>query len=379
MRHVIFALLAVGAAARVAAAQPDTVPTTPTPAPAPAPAEPPAVAALDVFLEQRVADELAAEGTPLSRRGVELDIEQIGDRLLISLVDLATRRALASTKLDTIPADREAAVASVTPLVAGLVRQIDGAVAARPPGSMPEAVVEMLAEDREERREDAREAKRQRKIDVLYDEEALWLGSEYALFGVATTTGGTTTMHFGSTRRWSVHQGRVGGRLSAVDFYRTIGRDDLEDAYDTRKRRGWILTGVGSVLIGASLYFGLGPGSDYTVDQDSIPSCVMNRPSCSQDVRDKEEQLERTRTTYRTAGAIALGGAFITGLIGAWYLLNPHPISEREAANLAREYNAGMRRRLDRSVRLGNTALRDVRLAPAATADGGGLVLSGRF
>jgi hypothetical protein len=53
--------------------------------------------ALDVFLEQRVAEELAADGTLLSRLGVALDVEIVGDKLIVSLVDAATRRTVAST------------------------------------------------------------------------------------------------------------------------------------------------------------------------------------------------------------------------------------------------------------------------------------------
>src|SRR5688572_24927937 len=80
--------------------------------------------ALDIFLEQRVAEELAADGTLLSRMGVALDVEIVGDKTLISLVDPATRRAIASTKLDTLPSDREAAVATVVQIVSNLTSQL---------------------------------------------------------------------------------------------------------------------------------------------------------------------------------------------------------------------------------------------------------------
>ena len=41
----------------------------------------------------------------LSRRNLSLQIERVGDNLLVSLVDLNTGRVAASTKVDQLPAD----------------------------------------------------------------------------------------------------------------------------------------------------------------------------------------------------------------------------------------------------------------------------------
>ena len=89
-------------------------------------AEPEPSAPLAAFLEARVPDELAAEGLVLSRRNLALQIEPVGDKLLVSLIDLVTGRVVASTKLDNPPRDREAAVASVTQVAAALVTQYSG-------------------------------------------------------------------------------------------------------------------------------------------------------------------------------------------------------------------------------------------------------------
>src|SRR5690606_39358477 len=79
---------------------------------------------IDQFLEQRVPKELATDGVLLSRLGVHLDVELIGDKLLVSLVEDSTNRATASTKIDAIPPDREAAVATVTQVAATLATQL---------------------------------------------------------------------------------------------------------------------------------------------------------------------------------------------------------------------------------------------------------------
>jgi hypothetical protein len=75
-RHVVVWL--VIALARTAAAQ------------APGQIEPVAAP----FLEKRVPEELATEGVVLSRRNLALQIEQLGDKWLVSLVNLTTGRNL---------------------------------------------------------------------------------------------------------------------------------------------------------------------------------------------------------------------------------------------------------------------------------------------
>src|SRR5688572_20683804 len=88
---------------------------------APAWAQPATPSDLDGFLEQRVPEELAADGLLLAQHGVVLDVETIGARLLVTLVDRTTGAARASTRLDALPTDREAAVASVVQLVTSLI------------------------------------------------------------------------------------------------------------------------------------------------------------------------------------------------------------------------------------------------------------------
>src|SRR5689334_1870732 len=148
---------------------------------------------LDVFLEQRVAEELAADGTILSRLGVALDVEAVGDKLLVSLVDPATRRAVASTKVDSVPADREAAVAAVTQVAANLAAQL-GHNAQPAAAAAATAVKQVMDEERADRAKEYR-----------YRQEAISFGNEIAVFSDGKTT---------SVRRETVaYQGDMHRRL----------------------------------------------------------------------------------------------------------------------------------------------------------------------
>jgi hypothetical protein len=97
-------------------------------------AQPAAPAPLDQFLESRVPDELAVEGIILGQRELVIKVEQIGDKLLISLIATPTGRVVASSKVDDPPADREASLAIVTQVTATLYSQYTMLPAA-PPGA----------------------------------------------------------------------------------------------------------------------------------------------------------------------------------------------------------------------------------------------------
>jgi hypothetical protein len=83
----------------------------------------PTAAPLDQFLESRVPDELAVEGIILGQRELVIKVEQIGDKLLISLIATPTGRVVASSKVDDPPTDREASLAIVTQVTATLYTQ----------------------------------------------------------------------------------------------------------------------------------------------------------------------------------------------------------------------------------------------------------------
>ncbi|MBL8619680.1 MAG: hypothetical protein JNK64_00220 [Myxococcales bacterium] len=123
--HVLAALLAAPA---IATAQPAA------PAPPAAPASP-----REAFLEQRVIEELAADGIVLARLDVVLALTPDGDALVIALVDPATGQARASTRLPQVPTDRDAAVATVTQVAATLATQVAAAAPPAGPADVPPA------------------------------------------------------------------------------------------------------------------------------------------------------------------------------------------------------------------------------------------------
>jgi hypothetical protein len=86
------------------------------------------------FLESRVPDELAVEGIILTQRELVIKVEQVGDKLLISLIATPTGRVVASSKIDDPPSDREASLAIVTQVTATLYTQYT-ALPSAPPGA----------------------------------------------------------------------------------------------------------------------------------------------------------------------------------------------------------------------------------------------------
>lgn len=304
---------------------------------------------IDVFLEQRVAEELAVGGTILSRLGVALEIEAVGDRLIVSLVDLATRRAVASTKLDTVPADREAAVAQVTQVAANLVAQLTGNSS-----SAAAAVKEVLRDERRER--EAREA-----AEYRFRQEAITFGDQIGV----TTTGRTTTV----TSRRVAFQGDVRRRLSAQEFYQTVGRADLAESYSRRYYGGWTALAVGGVVATVGTYVW---SSGVLEDACDAPNAMY--PECFDDPDPPSAQ------TKETAGLILTGAGLIGMLVGSWYAWRPHPVSEAEMYDLAGQYNNELRRKHGLPV-AGRAPhrRREVLVAPYASIGGGGLTLLGRF
>jgi hypothetical protein len=268
--------------------------------------------ALDVYLEQRVPEELAANGTPLSRHAVRLDVELVGDKLIISLVDAATGRVAASTKLDAVPADREAVLASVTQMTTSLAAQLQPT-----PGSSDIELRAAINEAREERRAQA-------VAEQRYREEAITFGDDVTVSTTVTNEMVTTS----TSRRWVALQGETHKRLEGREFYDVIGRDDLAGEYQHRRNMG-----LGFAITGGAVAFGglaLGAAT-------KSPGVVV----------------------------VGGGGGLLVALIGAYYLAKPHPVSESEAHELAKQHNSNLRRKY--------------RLIPYASPHGGGMALGGQF
>jgi hypothetical protein len=304
---------------------------------------------IDVFLEQRVAEELAADGTILSRLGVALDVEAVGDKLIVSLVDPATRRAVASTKVDTVPADREAAVAAVTQVAANLAAQLGRT--AQPAAA--QAVKQVLDEQREDR-----------AAEYRYRQEAISFGSEIAVWtnGKTTSVGSITVAYQGDMHR----------KLHPQEFYQLVGRPDLADAYDRRVTVGWtgLLAGGAVSLVGMYLW----------VDNAFVYSDACDIGSGSYD--QCQADYAKEREPYKWAGIGLTVGGTVGMLVGYYYLLHRNPVDESEVYSLAAQHNEQLRAKYG----LPTTSLRKPRkidhsfvIAPYAGGDGGGLAVAGRF
>ncbi len=283
----------------------------------------------------------------MSRLGVTLDIEVFGGKLLVSLLDVATRRALASTKVDSVPADREAAVAVVTHVVANLTAQL--AATASPAAA---AVKAALTEEREDRK--VREL-----AEYRYRQAAISFGNEIAVYASGKTVA--------VGRKLVAYQGEERRRLEGREIYEVLGREDLARRYTNRTIFGWVagIGGVTAMTVGTLVYLENSLGSD----------CEFFDDAC-------EKRWEDEHRGYAQAG-IALAAAGVVGaVIGGYYLFNRHPLGESELYDIAAEYNANLRKRYGLPVserRRAPTHAPSLVLAPYALGDGGGLSVAGRF
>jgi hypothetical protein len=294
--------------------------------------EEPPIAAV---LEQRVPEELAAEGVMLARRSLALQVEQVGTKLLVSLVDRTTGRVAASTKIDRLPADRDAAVATATHVVAELVAEIAARTAPAPP-PVPAPAPAEPHDDRAVRG----------AAELRFRREAIGFDAEYTVY-LHTTPERVVA---GSTRRWYPYRGELRTRLEPVEFYKLIGRGDLVEEYRRRRQLMLGLTWGGTALALGSAVLGVASLDD---------SGAISR--------------------LGAAAVVGLGAGLSAIAIGRWLHHRPQPIDENEAKSLAEQYNARLRRRLGLSVAAHAHRRRDVVLAPYIGARDAGLVAAARF
>jgi hypothetical protein len=338
MRDSWIAWLVVMGVARTALAQ------------APGQLEPPS----SEFLEKRVPEELATEGMVLSRRNLALQVEQIGDRWLVSLADLTTGLVVASTKVDALPEDREAAVASMTHVVATLVAQVVGRGKPPPP---PQPVASPIEPARPLPAPVDDHAERD-LAELRFKRQSLRFGKNYQLVATGNTVG--------LVQRWVAYQGDLDQELDPEDFYAKVGRPDLADSYRSRNavKIGILVTSV--VLSTASLVvLGSGISDDCDFRSNDFLTCLDNH------ARERHDALIEA-TILSGLGTVSWA---------AWlYLhLHPHPIDENEAKSLADRYNQNLRGQLGLPVATRHPLrLHDVRWIPYVTDPHAGLVLSAR-
>jgi hypothetical protein len=311
------------------------------------------------FLEKRVPDELATEGVVLSRQGLSLQVEQIGNRWLVSLVELNTGRVAASTKVDNMPPDREAAVAMLTHVVADLATQVTGReppppAPPPPPPAPADPTRQMLEEQRAER--EAHE-----RAELAYHRRSLRFDATYDLVNYGH--GG-----YAASREWVAYQGDLDQEISAKDFYTQVGRPDLYVKYQSRRKTmiAWYVAGGVLAAASVALLAGIFPSD----------SCNVSDPCFDQQEKDNEDRLKTYAALSFLVGGLSAGA----WLIGIWYHVHPQPITENEAKTLADGYNQHIRQELGLPVvTRREPILRDVKLVPYASGTGAGVGLSARF
>jgi len=294
------------------------------------------------LLEQRVPQELATEGIVLARLGVALDVEIVGDRVLISLVDQTTQRASASTKIDALPTDREAAVALVTQVAATLASQL-----AAPPSTQPP-----VADHQQE------------VAEQQYRRDAIGFGDQVTVSG-----GDGSAVHAG--RDWYVTRGELKVPVAETEFYELVGRPDLAAAH----RATW--TKTRAFVTGGGVLLGVAAASGFAwiwkrsagVRGSADDSCNLGDPGWFECEQEADAAIARDARPYAIAGAItAVAG--LTSLGIALHIFRRHPVSETEAKAVTDEHNQQLRKRL---------GLPTAQITPYAARSAAGVLVSGHF
>jgi hypothetical protein len=295
------------------------------------------------WLERAVAEQLMADGIALSRRGFALQIEQADTSWLVSLVDVTTGRVAASSEIDALPADREAAVSAVAHAVAELAAQVGGR--AEPPPSPAALAGPTDAELRRARREATELRFKRRSIRFEPSDP-----------GAQPRT---------RLPEWLFLRGELDQPLDAPAFYRLVGRDDLAWAY--HRRHGLM---IGSYVLAAAALTVAG-----------VLFAANDDPFCEVELTpDGHGQCLRIRHPSSAASAWILLGVGVTGaLVGTYFSTRPQPIDVDDARALADAYNQRLRRRLGLPPAPRHARLRDVTLTPYVTGHDTGLVVGARF
>lgn len=306
------------------------------------------------LLEQRVPEELAVEGVLLSRRGLTLQVEQFGTRLLVSLVDRRTGRVAASTKIDRLSDDRDAAVAIATHVVADMVSEISERIVAPPPAPppAPKAIIEPKAAvarsidteppytERAPTEGDLRAA-----AELRFRRESIGFGSEVSVYMVLQPERRVA----GASQHWYPYRGVAKARLQPDAFYQLVGRNDLVDKYQRRRTTMLgLMWGGGVVALGSAL---VGIAS---LEADS-------------------EKISRLQAGALVGVCVGLAAV----ATGRYLQTSLEPISDSEARAIAEQYNKRLRRSL--GLPLSARMRRDVHVLPYVSGRDAGLAIATAF
>jgi xanthosine utilization system XapX-like protein len=313
-------LVVVCALAGAAAAQ--------TPAPGePAPSEPagsepaPTGPAGALSLDQRVTDQLAAQGIALSRHNLGLRItrSETEGTWTVAVVEIGNARVAASIQVDA-PADPEAAVPVVTRAATDLAEQVSA------------------------------------RVNEI----------KFRLMSLRFTPGyEATDRRSRAPRQWQVFRGGRGEELEAQEFFQMVGRDDLATSY---QRRHYVMMGGFAIAVA-----GFATAAILTIEaQSPLTQCQTVQGDQGQVCLDQHH-----RTLAPAVVALVAGLAGIA--VGTYVYRHPQPIDEDDARTLADGYNQRLRGALGLRAASRPPRLRDVALVPYAGRTDAGLALGGRF
>jgi uncharacterized caspase-like protein len=178
--------------------------------------------------------------------------------------------------------------------------------------------------------------------------------------------GSAYTIQSGALQGWSTYtgigrakagytafQGKWRKPLSPQEFYRVVGREDLADAYGRRQSTRYRVMGTGIVLSLAGLVV-----TGYAYNGGDPDMSIAGLGS-----------------------AVTLAGLGLFAY-GRWWM-NPHPVSVREAHDLAIQYNESLEAALDaegqQASRRGSSSGARIGIVPSLTGGGAGLALVGTF
>jgi hypothetical protein len=270
-------------------------------------------------LEKRVGEALASRGAALARHNLALRIEQSGARWTASLVE-RNGHVAASTYVDQLPDEPEAAVAAMTTAVV----ELDAQVSAR----VNEFKFKLLSV---------------RFAPSYLADARLDRGA----------------------RQWQLYRGSRDQELGAPEFYQMVGRDDLARAYQHRRYAMWGAYIAGGAAFATAAVLTVRNESDYE------PCNMIEGPGGLVCVN----QQHRSLAPVIVALAVGLVGVGV----GTYYQRTPQPIDENDAKSLADAYNRELRGKLGLTAEAHAPRLREVAVAPYAGGSAAGLVVGARF
>jgi hypothetical protein len=150
-------------------------------------------------------------------------------------------------------------------------------------------------------------------------------------------------------------------QLSAVEFYRLVGRGDLASASEVRKSERAVLYGFSFLTFAA----GVASGIWVTSNAQSL-----NDPACfTQGAISYNKCVDRSQKTSLYGAGLIAGGVLVGGLLLTIAALTPDMVTTpEETTRLVENYNRGLSRRLSSSL-----AEPRVQVTPMFGPGGGGL------